>query len=276
MPNLPADWTALCLLAFLLGLRHGLDADHLAAIDGLTRANWRRTGQRVRSCGVLFSLGHGCVILPVAALTGSIGAQWAPPAWFEWLGGLISIGFLALIGIVNLLAVLRSSPQAPVALVGLRGRWLQRLMGCVDGHRGTWSAAGVGFLFALSFDTLSQSALFAAMAVKHGGTDHALVLGGLFVAGMLASDGLNGWWIAHLIGRTDRVAVLASRVMTLVVAGISLLVATLGALRMASDHFEGWLDGKELAIGLVVIGLTAAGYGAACWMAARQRVRAAA
>lgn len=272
MPNLPTDWTALCLLAFFLGLRHGLDPDHLAAIDGLTRAAWRQTGVRSRRCGVLFSLGHGMVVLPVAALTGSLGAQWAPPAWFEWLGSLISVGFLALIGIVNLLAVLRASPQTPVSPVGVRGRWLQRLMGCVGARGGAMSAAGVGFLFALSFDTLTQSALFAAMAVKHGGIDHALMLGALFVLGMLASDGLNGWWISHLIGRTDRVAVVASRVMTLVVAAISLLVATLGALRMVSDRFEGWVDGKELGIGLAVIGLTAAGYAAACWVAARQRV----
>ena len=38
MHDLPADWGALCALVFLLGMRHGLDADHLAAIDGLTRA----------------------------------------------------------------------------------------------------------------------------------------------------------------------------------------------------------------------------------------------
>ncbi len=41
MDELPATWTALCMLAFVLGARHGFDADHLATIDGLTRYNAR-------------------------------------------------------------------------------------------------------------------------------------------------------------------------------------------------------------------------------------------
>ena len=41
MDALPATWTALCALAFVLGLKHGFDADHLATIDGLTRYNAR-------------------------------------------------------------------------------------------------------------------------------------------------------------------------------------------------------------------------------------------
>ena len=41
MNSLPATWIALCALAFVLGLKHGFDADHLATIDGLTRYNAR-------------------------------------------------------------------------------------------------------------------------------------------------------------------------------------------------------------------------------------------
>jgi high-affinity nickel-transport protein len=127
---------------------------------------------------------------------------------------------------------------------------------------------GVGALFALSFDTLSQSALFAVMAVQFGGLEHALTLGGLFVLGMLASDGVNGWWVSRLIDRTDRMAVLASRTMTMAVACVSLLVAGLGALRLASTSFEHWTDGKELGIGVAVIAAIALSYVVACRRAA--------
>jgi high-affinity nickel-transport protein len=41
MHDLPTEWSALAALVFLLGLKHGFDADHLAAIDGLTRYNAR-------------------------------------------------------------------------------------------------------------------------------------------------------------------------------------------------------------------------------------------
>lgn len=260
MTDLPTDWSTLCALVFLLGLRHGLDADHLAAIDGLTRLSTRQRQPHARLCGALFSLGHGAVVMAIAWLAGLAGSQWAPPAWFETLGSAISIGFLALIGGVNLRAVLQAPADAPVPLVGLRGRWVARLLGRAQQRSGAGAAAGVGALFALSFDTLSQSALFAVMAVQFGGVAHALMLGALFVLGMLVSDGANGWWISRLIDRTDRLAVVASRTMTLAVASVSLLVAALGAARLASPWVSDGLEGHELSIGLSVIVLIALGY----------------
>jgi len=83
-----------------------------------------------------------------------------------------------------------------------------------------------------------------------------VTLGLLFVLGMLVSDGANGWWISRLIDRTGRLAVVASCTMTLAVACVSLLVAVIGAARMASGGIEGWQKGKELLIGLCVIALS--------------------
>ncbi len=268
MHHLPTDWSGLCALVCLLGLRHGLDPDHLAAIDGLTRLGVRRGQPHARWCGALFSLGHGAIVVGIALLAATLGSRWMPPAWFETLGGSVSIGFLALIGIVNLRAVLRAPAGAAVPLVMVRGRWLQRLLGPARSASGPSAALGVGALFALSFDTLSQSALFAVMALQFGGVGHALTLALLFVLGMLLSDGANGWWIARLIDRTDRLAVVAARTMTLAVAGISLLVAALGAARMASRWVDGIVEGQELAIGLAVIVLIALSYLVACRTAA--------
>jgi high-affinity nickel-transport protein len=275
MHDLPSDWSALCALVFMLGTRHGLDADHLAAIDGLTRISSRQERAYARYCGALFSLGHGVVVLLIAALAGALGARWVPPSWFEALGSLISIAFLATIGFVNLRAVLSADPHAAVPMVGVRGKAVDRLLGRLGQPQGAVAVMGVGLLFALSFDTLSQSALFAVMAMQFGGIEQALTLGLLFVLGMLASDGANGWWISHLIGRTDRLAVVASRLMTMAVACVSLLVAALGIARLVSREFDGWTDGKELAIGAAVIFLIGASYLVARRVAALRRPRAA-
>jgi len=264
MHDLPADWGALCALVFLLGMRHGLDADHLAAIDGLTRISARRHQRHARYCGALFSLGHGAIVLTIALLAGTLGARWVPPGWFELLGGGVSIAFLLLIGLVNLRAVLKAPAGAPVPLVGVRGRLVDRLLGRTTNSSSPTAVMGVGALFALSFDTLSQSALFAVMAVQFGGVAHALTLGLLFVLGMVISDGANGWWISRLIGRTDRLAAVASRTMTLAVACVSLLVAAIGAARMASRWVDGWLQGSELTIGLSVVALVGLSYLLAC------------
>ncbi|GAP38341.1 HoxN/HupN/NixA family nickel/cobalt transporter [Piscinibacter sakaiensis] len=252
---------------FLLGMRHGLDADHLAAIDGLTRVTARRRQGHSRYCGALFSLGHGVVVLAIALLAGMLGSKWVPPGWIEALGGGISIGFLLLIGGVNLRAVLRAPQGVPVPLVGVRGRLVDRLLGRTERTSSPLAVMGVGSLFALSFDTLSQSAVFAVLAVQFGGVPHALTLGLLFVLGMLVSDGANGWWISRLIARTDRLAVHASRTMTLAVACVSLLVAAIGSGRMASGWMDGLLEGRELAIGLSVVVVIGLSYLVACRMA---------
>jgi high-affinity nickel-transport protein len=267
MHDLPTDWSALCAIVFLLGMRHGFDADHLAAIDGLTRLSSREGRRFARYCGALFSLGHGAIVLGIAATVGVLSTRWSPPLWMDTFGSWVSIGFLLLLGIANLRAVLAASPGTVVPLVGLRGTALARL---VPSAR-PLGVATVGALFAFSFDTISQSALFAATAAQFGGVARALTLGALFVLGMLASDGLNGWWISRLIARADQVAALASRIMGAAVSGVSLLVAALGLGRLLSPAVDGWSEGKGLAFGTVVVGVMAFSYLAARMLAAAAR-----
>lgn len=270
MHELPTEWTALCALVFLFGLKHGFDADHLAVIDGLTRFNARDRRPFARYCGALFSLGHGAVVVAIALAVGFASARWAAPEWLELSGAWISIGFLTVLGIVNLAAVLGAAPDEIVAPVGLKGRFL----GGLAAARRPWTVALVGALFALSFDTVSQAALFALTATQFGGAWHALVLGLLFVAGMLLTDGINGVWISRLIARADEVARVASRVMGLAVASVSLLVAGIGAAKLASPSFDQWAAGRELAFGGAVVAVIATSFCAALILA-RLRPRAA-
>lgn len=245
MPALPSDPLTLALLVFVLGIKHGFDADHLATIDGLTRCNLVTRPRMARFCGSLFSLGHGGVVVAVAVAVSILSDEWTVPEWLEVSGAWISIGFLALLGVLNLGAVFASDPHTVVHPVGLRGRWLVRLLN-VDHPAGV---ALVGALFALSFDTVSQAALFAMAGVQAGGWVPAASLGLAFMAGMLIADGANGFWIARLIARADEVARLASRIMTLAVGAMSLIVAAYGLLRMSWPAAEAWGEGKELWLG---------------------------
>jgi len=264
--DLPADWSALCAIVFLLGIKHGFDADHLATIDGLTRFNVRHGRPFARYCGALFSLGHGAVVMVIALAIGLASERWDPPAWLDALGAWISIAFLTALGIINLRAVLAAAPGQMVAPVGLKGRFLGRL----GQARRPGAVALVGALFALSFDTVSQSALFAMTATQFGGVWHSLFLGALFVLGMLVTDGINGLWISRLIARADQLAVIASRVMSLAVSSVSLLVAALGAAKMVSPWIDGWSDGKELVFGAVVVAVIGGSYLLARRLARRQ------
>jgi high-affinity nickel-transport protein len=256
MHDLPTDWSALCALVFLLGMRHGFDADHLATIDGYTRLNTRQGRGHARWCGALFSLGHGMVVIAIALAVGIASEHWTPPEWIDLFGAWVSIAFLVTLGVANLRAVFAAPAGSMVGMVGVKGKLLGRLA-----PSGSPLGVGlVGALFALSFDTVSQSALFAVTAAQFGGIGHALTLGSLFVLGMLATDAVNGWWIARLIARADQIAVLASRIMSLAVSSVSLLVAALGVAKLASPAIDRWSDGKELAFGSVVVGVIALSY----------------
>lgn len=254
--DLPNDWTALLALVFVFGAKHGLDADHLAAIDGLTRRNLRLAPARARWCGTLFSLGHGIVVMIVAVGVGIASAQWQVPPWMENVGAWISIGFLTLLGLLNLQAVFLTPSDAVMAPLGLKAGLLARLQSASH----PVAVAAVGALFALSFDTMSQATFFALTAIRHGGVSHALILGMAFTSGMLVVDGVNGLWIARLLRRADHRARIASRIMGLMVALISLSVAAFGLLRWLRADIAAWVEGRELGLGFGVVMLLSASY----------------
>lgn len=249
MDTAPASWSALCVVAFVLGMKHGLDADHLATIDGLTRYNLREHRQLARFCGTLFSLGHGAVVLAVALATATLAQNWEAPHWLETSGAAISVAFLFVLAYLNIAALLTAAPGEVLTTVGLKARLLGRFAALRNG----WAIAGVGALFALSFDTISQAALFALAASRFGGVAQALLVALLFVAGMLAVDGCNGLWISGLLRRADRTAAIASRIMALTVAGLSVGVGSLTLARLLFPHVSVWTEGHEFWIGAAVV-----------------------
>jgi high-affinity nickel-transport protein len=107
------------VLAYTFGLRHAVDADHIAAIDNVTR-KLMQDGKRPGSVGLYFALGHSTIVI-IAALV----AYWTTSAaqkHFEFLkdiGGIVSTGIsaffliaIALINMVILRGVYRAFQQA--------------------------------------------------------------------------------------------------------------------------------------------------------------------
>lgn len=256
MESLPQDLYALGLIVFALGLKHGFDADHLATIDGLTRFNARANPRLARHCGVLFSLGHGAVVTAIALAVSALAVHAEVPQWLQAFGAWVSIAFLAALGLLNLHAVLQAHPAQMVQPRGMKGRFLGRLTRAAS----PGLVALVGALFAVSFDTISQAALFALTATRYGGWQHALMLGLVFMLGMLLTDGVNGFWIARLIRRADQIALVASRVMSLVVGGVSLLVAAFGVMKLALPAVDAWSEGRELVFGAGVVAVIAGSF----------------
>jgi hypothetical protein len=94
----------------------------------------------------------------------------------------------------------------------------------------------------------------AESMLLHGGTVAAgNERDGPALLGMLAVDGINSVWISALIRRADRTAVIASRVMSLAVAAISLAVGLFIVAKLRLPALEAWAAGRELVFGAVVV-----------------------
>jgi high-affinity nickel-transport protein len=265
METLPSHWLSLVAAVFLLGLKHGLDADHLAAIDGLTRFNAADRPRLSRWSGLLFSAGHGLVVTAIALAVATLAAEWRAPAWLEDAGTLISIVFLTLLGWANLAAVLNTPRGEVVRPVGLRSRVFARLARAEH----PVLVAAVGAAFALSFDTISQAVLFSITGSNLAGWMFATSLGLVFTAGMMATDALNGLWVSRLLARSDGRRAVASRVMGAAIGAVALAIAATGAWRYVSaaggDPLEPW----GLVLGAAVIATVAAAYALGQMLACR-------
>ena len=158
------------------GRRCALSRSCWAPGTASTPTTWRRsTASRAttrapiprlaRIGGALFSLGHGAVVLRGRLVAASLPAGWQTPGWLEVTGVGVSIAFLFGLAFLNVRAVLLTDPPAVVRPVGLKARLLGPLR---DGTRRGPSRRSA-MLFALSFDTVSQAALFALAAGRFGG-----------------------------------------------------------------------------------------------------------
>jgi high-affinity nickel-transport protein len=259
--SLPHGLTSLAIVVLLLGIKHGFDADHLATIDGLTRASAATHPRWARTCGALFSLGHGAVVVAVAMAVSHAAASWQVPGWLNTFGAWVSITFLIALGLMNIVSVWLTPAHETVSLKGLRHRLFRRALGGsaapAAGHP-LW-AVPIGALFAVSFDTISQAAMFTAAASRAAAWQGALLCALMFTLGMLLTDGINGLWISRLLRRGGATARIASRVMGTAVGLASLLVATFGIARLASGAAGEWLDERELLLGFTVVAIVLAG-----------------
>ena len=257
MATFHEDLYPLIVLAFVLGLKHGIDADHLATIDGLTRFNTVAGRLRLaRLCGFLFSLGHGFIVCVVAIAASLIFHHTSVPFWMDEVGTWLSASFLLLLGVLNLYAVFSTPSHEIVLMTGIKGRWLGNLKNAAN----PVLVALVGALFALSFDTLSQATLFSVTAAHYGGLIYALLLAICFMFGMIVTDAINGLWISHLLRRADATARIASRIMGITVSLLSLTVAGLELSKQFLPELSAWQNGREWFIGSCVIGVVAASF----------------
>jgi high-affinity nickel-transport protein len=210
-----ADYPALVglgFVAYLFGLRHAFDADHISAIDDTVRYMLQKR-RRPLGVGFFFSLGHSTIVfgLSVVIIFAAAAVKNEIPA-MQNAGGLIGASvsgvFLWIIGVINLLVLLNILQVWKKAKAGTHDHahlnellsqrgFINRLFGGrlrkLINH--SWQMYPVGFLFGLGFDTASEVGLLAMTAGASAGDlpwPAVLSLPVLFTAGMSLMDTTDG------------------------------------------------------------------------------------
>ncbi len=271
----PLLWTG--ALAYLLGLQHAFDADHIAAIDNVTR-KLRQDGRMPIAVGFFFAVGHSAAVAMIAlALMLLMRGSFHEASATRYLGELISrvasAGFLTVIGLVNLGIArrlwrqLRAEPSRAANRV--KPAEAQRCSKSTDGGSesfhdegihslssrlfafiyrridASWQMLPVGMIFGLGFDTASAAGLFgiSAKTVADGrfSLAMAMLLPLLFAAGMTLVDTADG---ILMMKAYDWAMADAKRKITFnlgltgLSAGVALGVATIDWLQLLSMRFH--------------------------------------
>jgi high-affinity nickel-transport protein len=200
------------LLAYTFGLRHAVDADHISAIDNVTR-KLMQEGKRPVGVGLFFSLGHSTIVigLTIAIALAANAVKTNLPA-LEGIGGIIGTAvsaiFLFAIATLNALVLVdvygtfrrvqRGEPycdrtlDAFLADRGLMGRFFKPLLKLIGS---SWQMYPLGVLFGLGFDTATEVGVLGIAALEAGKglpIYDILVFPLLFTVGMSLLDTTDG------------------------------------------------------------------------------------
>jgi len=215
---LTAGFATSAFTVFALGLRHGADPDHLAAIDNLTRNAIGARSKWSRFAGTLFAGGHSIMVLSIAVLAGLLGSKIAIHGeLIETAGTWVSIVTLFVIAAFNL----RQLQIGATAPRGVKSALIPRALRVATSPL---AAIPVGLLFGLGFDTSSQIATYALAFSVGGDIVVAALIGLIFSFGMAVTDTLDSMLVHKLCARPALETVRATRVWIVAVTGLALLV----------------------------------------------------
>jgi nickel/cobalt transporter (NiCoT) family protein len=248
------------LLAYALGLRHAVDADHIAAIDNVTR-KLIQEGKRPASVGLFFSLGHATIVVIGSLLAYSMAS--AAETQFGWLksvgaviGTSVSAAFLITIALVNLMILGRlcrnfrklrngHSPEDQGKDVLSGGGFLARILRPIFRMLSEpWQMYPVGFLFGLGFDTTTEIAVLgisAAAAAKGLSVGAMAVFPLLFAVGMTLVDTADGVLMVNAYGwafvKPDR-KLFYNFTITIISVVIALVIGGIEAIGLLKDQLK--------------------------------------
>ena len=274
----------LAVTAYTFGLRHAFDADHISAIDNVTRKLMQEK-KRPIGVGLFFSLGHSTVVVVMTILIAAAAVAVQNFDQIKAIGGLVGTAvsalFLFLIAAINIVILVDiyrtfrevknggeyndKSVDESLNKRGLMGRFFRPLLKMTDS---SWKMYPIGLLFGLGFDTATEVGLLGIAASTAGkGVPVAaiLIFPALFTAGMSIMDttdsilmlGAYGWAFEKPLRKLyyNLNITLISVIVAVVVGGIEALSIISNQLQLSGVVWDvlGNLSDNFGLIGVVIV-----------------------
>lgn len=276
------------VLAYTFGLRHAVDADHIAAIDNVTR-KLMQEGKQPISAGLFFSLGHSTVVIIATICVAFATASLMQSSLLRWqeIGSLVATSvsalFLLLIAFINLLIFIsifkifqhvrrgnkyqEEDIDQLMSTQGFLAKHFRRLFQVITQ---SWQMYPLGFVFGIGFDTATEIILLgiAASEAAHGlSLWSVLIFPALFTAGMTLIDttdsvlmvGAYGWAFMKPVRK-----LYYNLTITFVSVLVAFCLGTVEALGLIANKIESngyiWTAIKDLnshfsLLGYIIIGI---------------------
>ncbi|MDN5873852.1 MAG: hypothetical protein L0H29_05655 [Sinobacteraceae bacterium] len=186
------------VLMLALGVRHGLDPEHVAIVNGVTLRAVEQKRRWPVACGAWFALGHGLVITAIAAgFVSLLGVVKLPP-WVIAVGEWLPVLILLAVAVVNLNELLRNRlDYRPVAV---KNRLLPRALGDSSSPVAVFL---IGMAFAPFVDPATQAAVWAYVVTVTGGLLWIVLLGSLLTLSMAVTCMLEARAVVYLMQAVD-------------------------------------------------------------------------
>jgi high-affinity nickel-transport protein len=186
------------IILLVLGLRHGLDPDHITVIDGYTYRLHEKKSFWSRWVGSLFALGHGAMVILIALSLSILKSSFKMPFWLDIIVEWLPLAMLLMIGVSNFISL---TQKKQVKVTSFRKMLLPKYF---NTHLNPFTVILTGIIFGFIFDTSSQIAAFGYAVSASNQLMYAVLGGAVFSIGLIMTGTFDSYLLSRLLKTFDQ------------------------------------------------------------------------
>jgi nickel/cobalt transporter (NiCoT) family protein len=240
------------IILFVLGLRHGLDPDHITVIDNFTYKLHQNKNTWSRWVGTLFTFGHGVMVTLISVVLSLLKNNIEFPDWFNVILEWVPVVILLAMGVANLITLTNRNSKKQKTVSRFKNWMIPKHTGH---HLNPFSIILTGLIFGFIFDTSSQIAAFGITMSSSNQWIYAVLGGVVFSFGLILTGTCDSFLLNKLLKTFDRKKITAHRFKLNVLITIMCFAIPIYKIICYINPFFELSDFQNNIVGLTFIGI---------------------